>query len=182
MTLLEGPGSGAASVSTDAAPAGPPPRWSVSVVGEDRTFRCPADQTVLRHMASLGLHHLPIGCRGGGCGVCRVKVLSGDYDTGRMSRRHVSEQEANDGLALSCRVYPRSDLVVEHDESPNAKTTPGPTQAVTPFRWPGLSGPATQPEGADSGPPPAQGEPGSPLSNIERRSTREIDDKQEESE
>lgn len=143
MTDQGGPGSGASSVATDDAPTGPSTRWSVSVVGEGRAFRCPEDQTVLRQMASLGLRQLPIGCRGGGCGVCRVRVLSGDYDTGRMSRLHVSEQEAEDGMALSCRVYPRSDLVVEHDESPHVKTKPGPIQAATPFRWPGLPGPKT---------------------------------------
>ena len=33
---------------------------------------------------------LPVGCRRGGSGVCRVRVLSGEYRSDRMSRSHIS--------------------------------------------------------------------------------------------
>jgi|GEM_PF-608930 len=54
-----------------------------------------------------------IGCRNGGCGVCRVRVFSGDYVTTKMSRDHVSKEEEAEGYALACRLYPKSDLVIE---------------------------------------------------------------------
>jgi ferredoxin len=37
---------------------------------------------------------VPVGCRGGGCGVCRVQVLSGGYESKRMSRRFVTDDDA----------------------------------------------------------------------------------------
>ena len=86
--------------------------------GDDQEFFCGEEQNLLQGMRSfqLGvpmLEAIPVGCRGGGCGICRIRVLSGDYKTEKMSRKHVSEEEQARGMALACRVYPRSDLRVE---------------------------------------------------------------------
>lgn len=53
---------------------------------------------------------LPVGCRRGGCGICRVRVLEGDYRRDPMSRTHVSAEDEAAGLVLSCCIYPLSDL------------------------------------------------------------------------
>jgi ferredoxin len=55
-------------------------------------------------------HRLPVGCRRGGCGICRVRVLEGQYRSDPMSRAHVSAEDEAEGLILSCCIYPRSDL------------------------------------------------------------------------
>lgn len=84
--------------------------------GDDVTgvwFEVRHGQRVLHEMIKRQVAEIPVGCRGGGCGVCRVRVVEGDYRTRRMSRKHVSEAEEADGLALACRLIPTSDLVVE---------------------------------------------------------------------
>ena len=53
---------------------------------------------------------LPVGCRRGGCGVCRVRVLSGDYRSDLMSRAHVSAEDEVEGVVLACCIYAQSDL------------------------------------------------------------------------
>jgi ferredoxin len=63
---------------------------------------------------------LQIGCRSGGCGVCRVQVLSGRVRAEKMSLRHVNAAERAAGYALACRIYPESDLLVR--PSPRAAT------------------------------------------------------------
>ena len=63
-------------------------------------------------MKQAGVRVTVIGCRGGGCGVCRVRVLEGEYHTSPMSREHVSEAEQEAGYALGCCLFPRSDLVL----------------------------------------------------------------------
>lgn len=55
---------------------------------------------------------IAVGCRGGGCGVCRVRILDGTYTTKRMSRRHVSEADEHAGVVLACRTIPASDLTL----------------------------------------------------------------------
>ncbi|MBV2132587.1 2Fe-2S iron-sulfur cluster binding domain-containing protein [Pseudomonas sp. MAP12] len=72
------------------------------------------DQSVLRAMENQGIRCVPVGCRGGGCGVCLVQVVSGEFECGRMSYRHVSTEAHAQGWVLACQLYPRSDLVIEH--------------------------------------------------------------------
>lgn len=50
--------------------------------------------------------------RQGGCGVCKVQVLEGQFVRRVMSRAHVSAEEESAGCVLSCRIYPSSDLRV----------------------------------------------------------------------
>lgn len=76
------------------------------------TFACPADSVVSMAMKRAGVRGTLIGCRGGGCGICRVRILEGNYHTRRMSREHVTEDDEAAGYALGCCLYPDSDLVL----------------------------------------------------------------------
>ncbi len=67
-------------------------------------------RSVLQGMEALGKKGIPVGCRQGGCGVCKVQVLSGSYSKRVMSRAHVSVQEEAEGIVLSCCIKPTSDL------------------------------------------------------------------------
>lgn len=78
-----------------------------------QSFVCADDLNVLRGMECLGLKGIPVGCRGGGCGVCKVRVLAGEYHTAKMSRACVSQQEETDGYVLACRLFALSDLRLE---------------------------------------------------------------------
>ncbi len=91
---------------------GAPATYEIRIVGSARTVRCAPGQDILAAAIRSGADWLPIGCRGGGCGVCRISVRSGSYETGRMAKRHVTGDSPG-RLALACRVYPSSDLVIE---------------------------------------------------------------------
>ena len=52
------------------------------------------------------------GCRGGGCGVCRVRVLSGTFRRKAMSKTHINEDDLRSGVMLACRVFPESDMEI----------------------------------------------------------------------
>jgi len=86
--------------------------FSITIADTGETYRCGEQRSVLEGMEALGKRGIPVGCRGGGCGVCKIKVLSGDYDKRVMSREHVSEDEEAHGCVLACRVKPRSDLAL----------------------------------------------------------------------
>lgn len=94
-----------------------PRTFTITIKGTGQTVPCGETEKVLLALeAATPFPHRPpvrVGCRQGGCGACRVRVLSGDYTTGKMSRSHVSDDEEADGYALSCRLFPASDLVIE---------------------------------------------------------------------
>jgi ferredoxin len=64
---------------------------------------------------------LPVGCRRGGCGVCRAQVIAGDYRRAPMSREHVSPSEEAEGVVLTCAIYAQSDLMLRLDARLPAK-------------------------------------------------------------
>lgn len=92
--------------------------YTVRLQGSDSPFACRPGETALEAMeracglgrAMIGAKRIPVGCRRGGCGVCRVQVLAGSYRLLPQSRCHVSEQEEGDGYALACRLVPDGDL------------------------------------------------------------------------
>jgi ferredoxin len=86
--------------------------FSITIADTGETYRCGEQRSVLEGMEALGKRGIPVGCRGGGCGVCKIQVLSGEYDKRVMSREHVSEDEEAQGCVLACRVKPRSDLAL----------------------------------------------------------------------
>lgn len=73
-------------------------------------YRCDAQENLLVAMARSGRRGIPVGCRGGGCGVCKVQVTAGEFEARVMSRQHVSADDLADRRVLACRVFPRGDL------------------------------------------------------------------------
>jgi ferredoxin len=86
--------------------------FSVRIEPGHESYSCLPSESLLQGMTRLGRRVIPMGCVNGGCGVCKVEVLSGDYETGLMSRAHVTEDEQGCGIALACKVFPRSDLTL----------------------------------------------------------------------
>ncbi len=83
---------------------------TVTIEDDGSSYRCSDSLTLLEGMESLGKKGIPVGCRGGGCGVCKVHVLSGSYTKRVMSREHVSEEDEAQGRVLACRVRPTSEV------------------------------------------------------------------------
>jgi ferredoxin len=81
-------------------------------VGE-HYFNCLADKTVLSAMQNEGFKCIPVGCCGGGCGICKVKVIEGSYKKKIMSREKISIEDEKNGVVLACRIMPTSDLKIE---------------------------------------------------------------------
>jgi ferredoxin len=88
-------------------------QYRITVQDTGECFPCTGDQAVLAAMIRSRRGPLDYGCCNGGCGVCRMRIVSGDWDLFRpMSRAHVSERELEQGIALLCCVQPRSDMII----------------------------------------------------------------------
>lgn len=79
-------------------------------IEDGQSYRCSEEESLLRGMETLGHKGIPVGCRNGGCGVCKVEILEGSYAKRVMSREHVSEEDEAAGRVLACRVRPSSDV------------------------------------------------------------------------
>jgi ferredoxin len=86
--------------------------FKVIIEGEDEPVYDDRREGVLRAMERVGRAEIPIGCRNGGCGACKVLVLKGEYSLGKMSRQQVTADEERAGYALACRLYANSDIEV----------------------------------------------------------------------
>jgi len=84
----------------------------IKMVNPSVEFPCAEGEFVLTAMQRSGLNVIDVGCRGGGCGACRIQVVDGTYSRRRMSRAHVSEMEELEGVALACRISPTSPLLI----------------------------------------------------------------------
>lgn len=85
---------------------------TVRILETDETLACSDQQSLLQSMERLGRKGIPVGCRNGGCGVCKVQILEGDCVRRVMSRAHVPLAEEQAGFALACRINPTSDMTV----------------------------------------------------------------------
>ena len=73
---------------------------------------CRGDETVLAAILRSGAK-VVFGCRGGGCGSCKMRLISGRVDHGRCSVAVLSHEERGAGAFLSCQARPLSELTVE---------------------------------------------------------------------
>ena len=93
-------------------PAFQPVRVSVTQSGD--CFDCAPNESLLSAMLRLGRKGIPVGCVNGGCGVCKVRIVSGAVQSlGPVSRAHVSADEEAQGYTLACRVAPTEAVQLE---------------------------------------------------------------------
>ncbi len=85
-------------------------KYNVFIEDTDEVIHCTATQNILQAMEQLGRKGIPVGCRGGGCGVCKIQITSGEYITEKMSDEQVSDVEREAGYSLACRTFPKSEI------------------------------------------------------------------------
>ena len=86
--------------------------YKVTLKARNQNFEydCAPNVTPLRAARDLFIP-FPTGCQRGGCGMCKVKVLSGEYDQELVrSQDALSDEELANGFALACCMTPKSDL------------------------------------------------------------------------
>ncbi len=97
----------------DAVPTGATSAVTVVLDGRTTTAAQPQDRTLLDG-AQLTRADLPFACKGGVCGTCRARLVSGEGD---MRRNYALDaDEVDRGFVLTCQTYPVSDaLTVDYD-------------------------------------------------------------------
>jgi CDP-4-dehydro-6-deoxyglucose reductase len=70
-------------------------------------------ETVLSGLYKAGFAYT-VGCRRGGCAVCKVDCRTGEFSYARpVADTVISAAEQGDGTCLTCRAVPQGDLTIE---------------------------------------------------------------------
>jgi ferredoxin len=93
------------------------------------------DETVLGALGRAGLRYR-VGCRRGGCGICKVQLVFGEVRYERpIAASVLTNDERAAGICLSCRAVPLTNVVIELQEGDRLRKVLG-------FAFPGAA-PAT---------------------------------------
>jgi CDP-4-dehydro-6-deoxyglucose reductase, E3 len=91
------------------ASAGP---FQISVQPSGRTFGVEAGEAILAAAIRQGVG-MPYGCKDGACGSCKCRKLEGAVVHGTHQSKALSAGEEANGLILTCRAVPQTDVVLE---------------------------------------------------------------------
>lgn len=84
----------------------------LTVQGEDVVVDCLEGETVLEALYRNGYAYR-VGCRRGGCAICKVDIVEGQVEYNRpVSSNVLSAEEIMAGSCLSCRAVPVGDLQI----------------------------------------------------------------------
>lgn len=89
------------------------PKFDICIQDTGEHYPCTDSRSLLEGMEALGRRGIPVGCRNGGCGVCKVQITQGTYVKRVMSREYVSPEDEQEGRVLACRVRPSSDMALK---------------------------------------------------------------------
>lgn len=87
--------------------------FRVKVMKESDSYdvSCQENQSILDAAVARGVK-IPYGCKGGGCGMCKIKVEEGSYHIGKSSKAVLPDHERDLNYALACKTYPDSNLSI----------------------------------------------------------------------
>lgn len=85
--------------------------YKIQIDGQ-ATFHCAADDVLLRGGLREGLG-IPYECNAGGCGTCKIEVLSGEVENLWVDAPGLSDRDKRKGRLLACQCRPQSDCVIK---------------------------------------------------------------------
>ena len=85
---------------------------SLKARSQEFEYNCGPNQTPLK-AARDNFISFPTACQRGGCGMCKVKVLDGEYEHEIVrSHEYLPDEELNNRFALACCMTPKSNLEI----------------------------------------------------------------------
>ena len=84
--------------------------------GEENTFECDEETTILEALEEAGLDH-NYSCRAGSCSSCCMKVLEGTLN--QEDQFFLDDDQLEEGYVLTCVAMPTSDLTLLTEQEEN---------------------------------------------------------------
>jgi CDP-4-dehydro-6-deoxyglucose reductase len=74
------------------------------------------EETLIRALGRAGLRYR-VGCKRGGCGICKVRLVLGEVRYERpIAASVLTDDERVEGICLSCRAVPITNIIIELQE------------------------------------------------------------------
>ena len=111
-------------------------KYKVSIKSKDICFDIAPSQTILEAALIAGVN-IPFGCRNGGCGSCKGKVVSGNVFCEDYQQSALTDLEKENGHTLCCQSYVTSDIDLDiklskiSNDLPEPKITPVRVESLT---------------------------------------------------
>ena len=86
-------------------------RKKVTIFSTNKGFKVGARESILEGALREKIDH-PYSCKNGLCGMCKLRLIDGKVDHLDHSPHSLSELEKEEGLILSCRAFPLTDVEV----------------------------------------------------------------------
>jgi ferredoxin len=88
----------------------------VTILPDGLQVNAAEEETVLKALSRAGLKYR-VGCKRGGCGICKVQLLLGEVRYERpIAESVLSDDERVEGICLSCRAVPITNIAIELQE------------------------------------------------------------------
>lgn len=87
---------------------------TVTVMNDDEqnsNIACDERESLLDAVNRQGFE-IPYACKGGGCGLCKIKVHDGHFERLKCSKAVLSDEERLMNYTLACKTYPKSDMKI----------------------------------------------------------------------
>lgn len=92
--------------------------------GVTRFIETRPNETVADASYRVGIN-IPLDCRDGACGTCKVFIEAGDFDAGSYIEDALTDDEAAEGYGLACQMKAKTDLVLRIAASSDVCKTRG---------------------------------------------------------
>lgn len=97
---------------TDGTRKGPEHMPEVSILPDGLRVLAGQDETVLGALSRAGLRYR-VGCKRGGCGICKVHLVLGEVRYERpIAESVLSDDDRIQGICLSCRAVPITNIAI----------------------------------------------------------------------
>jgi len=95
----------------------------IKVIPSNRQFEVDEKESLLEAALRAGLN-ISYSCASGGCGQCKARVISGDFQFNESSDYKLSDAEKQLNMVLMCRTHAKGDLQIEAREARSAADIP----------------------------------------------------------
>ena len=86
----------------------------IDIDGQNPQITCGETESLLDAAKRQGVK-IPYACKGGGCGMCKIKIEEGVFERKKSSKAVLPDHERERNYTLACKTFAKGDLIIQTD-------------------------------------------------------------------